>query len=199
MLSYHRIAGEPEDERLDLSPRLFASQLQLLRRLRFHSLAPDELLAFHSDPGARLPRRSYVITADDGFLDSVRALVAAGRHRPQLFTATGLVGAERPWAPGARLATWEELASRDGRRRGGGLPHPDPRRLAGCGRSQLQEELDGSLEDLRRHLRGAVPILAYPHGRHDAAARRAAAAAGYRAAYHDRTRARTAQGPTPSA
>jgi peptidoglycan/xylan/chitin deacetylase (PgdA/CDA1 family) len=183
VLAYHRIAGEPGDERLDLSPALFAAQLRLLRVLRFHALSPGEMLAFHAHPGARLPRRSYVITADDGFPDAARALSAASDHHPQLFVPTRLAGSEVGWAPGVRLATWDELARAAAAGVAVGSHSRTHPALDGLAPDALRDELAGSLDDLRRRLPAALPVLAYPHGRSDPAARRAAAAAGYRAAY----------------
>ncbi len=183
VLSYHQISGKPEDERLSLSPRLFAAQLRVLRRLRFHALGPDELLAFHSDPGTLLPRRSYVITSDDGFLDAVRALVAAEGHRSQLFAMTSLVGGRAPWAPDAPLAPWEELVGAATRGVAVGSHTKTHADLAGLPPERLEDELGGSLAELERRVPRAVPILAYPHGSHDAPSRHAAESAGYRAAY----------------
>jgi peptidoglycan/xylan/chitin deacetylase (PgdA/CDA1 family) len=55
--------------------------------------------------------------------------------------------------------------------------------VPGATAERLRDELAGSLADLRERLQQALPILAYPHGRNDTAARAAADAAGYRAAY----------------
>jgi peptidoglycan/xylan/chitin deacetylase (PgdA/CDA1 family) len=182
-LYYHRIAGEPGDERLDVPPRLFEAQLRLLRLLRFHPLSRHELLSFHTDPGALLPGRSYLLTADDGFLDAALALGQASGHAPQLFVATQLVGGRAPWAEGARLASWDDLEAAAAKGVAVGShtrSHPVLPELAP---EDLEDELAGSLADLRRHLPDVLPVLAYPHGRHDTATRHAAAAAGYRAGY----------------
>jgi hypothetical protein len=47
----------------------------------------------------------------------------------------------------------------------------------------LRDEVAGSLADLRGQLDRVLPVLAYPNGRHDHAARAAALAAGYQAAF----------------
>jgi hypothetical protein len=51
----------------------------------------------------------------------------------------------------------------------------------------LASELERSLRELRTEIPGAAPMLAYPHGRNDAAVRAAAAAAGYRAGFTSET------------
>lgn len=183
-LLYHRMAldASPGEERLHVAPAAFDRQLRLLHRLRFRSLSPDELLRFHEDPAATLLGRIYVVTADDGFLDAAEALRRHSAHRPQLFVTTRLVGGRAEWSS-APLAEWDDLraASRSGvamgshTRRHASLP--------GLAAERLADELAGSLADLREMLDEALPILAYPHGRHDEAVSKAAAAAGYRAAY----------------
>lgn len=187
VLLYHRIAGDgkPGQERLDVSPKTFDRQMHRLRRLGFRTLAVDEVLAFHDDPQATLPRRAVVLSADDGFRD---ALVAFGRNtdlRPILFVTTSAVGSAAPWewSSGEALASWDELRefTDDGGEVGSharshvSLPELDD--------AELAAELTDSLQELRVQLPQAPALLAYPHGRENEAVRAAAAAAGYRAAF----------------
>jgi peptidoglycan/xylan/chitin deacetylase (PgdA/CDA1 family) len=183
-LLYHRIAGEgrPEEERLDVPPRLFKRQMRVLRALRFHALTPEDVLAVH---GGELiaPRRSYVLTADDGFVDATDEFLREVEHRPQMFVPTGRVGEVVHWAPGARIADWSQLAAaeRAGLRIGSHTRRHSA--LAGLSAGEAAEELAGSLADLRQRLTHPLPFLAYPHGSIDEAGRDAAEAAGYRVAY----------------
>jgi peptidoglycan/xylan/chitin deacetylase (PgdA/CDA1 family) len=183
-LLYHRMALEtsPGEERLHVAPVAFDRQLRLLHRWRFRPLSPDELLRFHEDPAATLPGRNYVVTADDGFLDAAEALGRHSSDRPQLFVTTRLVGGRAEWSL-APLAGWDDL--RAAARKGVSIGSHTRRHasLPGLGAERLTDELAGSLADLREMLDDVLPILAYPHGRHDEAAASAAAAAGYRAAY----------------
>lgn len=187
VLLYHRIAGEgkPGQERLDVSPQTFDRQMRLLRRLGFRALAVDEILAFHDDPEATLPRRAVVLTADDGFRDALVAFDGHADLRPILFVTTSAVGAGAPWdwTYGEPLASWDEL--REFSEHGGvvcsharshvSLPELDEEDLAA--------ELSHSLRELRAQLPQAPPLLAYPHGRETEGVRAAAAEAGYRAAF----------------
>jgi peptidoglycan/xylan/chitin deacetylase (PgdA/CDA1 family) len=182
---YHRIGlgGWPGQEHLDLHSKRFERQLRLLRLLRYRPLTPDELIRFHSDPDARLPRRGYVLTADDGLRDAVTAFHRHADLRPQVFINTSAVGDSPWWAFDQPVADWDELGAFA---EAGGVVgshcrgHP---RLATLDSDELQEELGGALEDLRARLRYVSPLLAYPHGQHNDAVRSAAAAAGYRAAF----------------
>ena len=184
VLYYHRLAGErkPGQERMDLPPEQFRRQIRLLRLLRFRPLAPTELEEFHAGERTELPAHSYVITVDDGFRDCVEPLLRHADVRPQLFVPTQEVGGRSWWAGAEPLASWEELerlaeagvAIGSHTRRHASLPGLEPAALA--------DELEGSRHDLEERL-PSVPLLAYPHGRSDAASRSAAAAAGYRAAF----------------
>jgi peptidoglycan/xylan/chitin deacetylase (PgdA/CDA1 family) len=187
VLLYHRIAGEGKrgQERLDVSPEVFERHARWLRRLGVRPLTFDEVLAFHHDPEATLPRRAVVLCADDGFRD---ALVAFRRNidlRPVLFVTTSAVGASAPWdwADGEALASWDEL--REFVESGGdvGSHARTHAPLSELDREQLESELSESLRELRTEVPAAVPALAYPHGRNNAGVRAAAAATGYRVAF----------------
>ena len=183
-LYYHRLAGEAKDgqERLDLPSELFASQLRLLRLLRFRPLAPEELVAFHAGERLRLPPRSFVVTADDAFRDVVEPFLRHADVRPIAFVPTQEVGGRSWWAGDEPVASWPELEQLGAAGVALGSHTRRHASLSGLEPPALADELDGSLRDLE-HRAGFVPLLAYPHGRSDDAARRAAAAAGYRAAF----------------
>jgi peptidoglycan/xylan/chitin deacetylase (PgdA/CDA1 family) len=182
---YHRIGrgGWPGQEHLDLGARRFERQLRVLRLLGFRAISPHELLTFHTEPNATLPRRSFVLTADDGLGDAVAALQRHAPLHPQVFVNTAGIGGTPPWALGQPVASWEELQAFE---EAGGIVgshcrhHP---RLPTLDSQTLDEELEGSLRDIRARFPGASPLLAYPHGHHDARVCSAAKAAGYRAAY----------------
>lgn len=182
---YHRIAAEPdaEQERLVVRPRTFERQLRLLRALGFRPLTPQELLTFHSDPEATIPGRRYVLSADDAFSDAVEALRGHGDQRPHVFACTSAVGARAWWAGDEPVASWDELRELEC---AGGVVESHSRGhtpLTELDERALEAELAGSLEDLEKHLSPRIPLLAYPHGRHDERVRAAAIEAGYRAAF----------------
>jgi peptidoglycan/xylan/chitin deacetylase (PgdA/CDA1 family) len=184
-LAYHRLAGEgkPGQERLDLPPEQLAAQLRLLRRLGFRPLALDDLVAFHAGEREQLPRRSFVVTVDDGFRDCVEPLLRHADARPQLYVPTLELGGSSWWAGDEPVAGWEEVARLAAAgvaigshsRRHASLPDvPD---------EELADELAGSREDLAERLGSPPAALAYPHGRQDERVVRAARAAGYRLAF----------------
>jgi peptidoglycan/xylan/chitin deacetylase (PgdA/CDA1 family) len=184
-LCYHRVAGDnkPGQERLDVPPPTFERQLRVLRLLRFRPLGPEEWRRFHDTSTARLPPRSYTLTLDDGFLDAVEAARRHPTHHPQVFVPTAAVGRSLEWAPGDALADWQDLRSAAGVGIAVGSHGRHHRPLAGLEAVALWDEVAGSLEDLRVQLDRVLPVLAYPNGGHDHAARAAALAAGYQAAF----------------
>jgi peptidoglycan/xylan/chitin deacetylase (PgdA/CDA1 family) len=188
-LYYHRIAGEgkPGQERLDVSPAVFEKQMRWLRRLRRRPLAPDELIAFHTDPQATLRPRSVVLAADDGFRDAVLALARHADLRPFVFIPTSAVGGSASWVDGEAVADWSELrelVSRGGVIGSHGLTHVSFPELDA---EALAAELGESMRELRAQIPDAAPLLAYPHGHNNATVRVAADTAGYRAAFSSET------------
>ena len=184
VLLYHRIAGDGKrgQERFDVSPKVFDRHVRWLRRLGVRPLAVDEVLAFHDDPEATLPRRAVVLCADDGFRDALVAFRQKIDLQPVLFVTTSAVGANAPWewADGEALASWAEL--REFVEIGGEVgsharTHVSLSELDG---TRLESELSESLRELRTQVPDAVPVLAYPHGRNNAGVRAVAAATGYR-------------------
>jgi peptidoglycan/xylan/chitin deacetylase (PgdA/CDA1 family) len=189
VVHYHRVAEpKPGQERLNVSPEVFERHLRWLRRLGLRPLTADEVIRFHTDPQAALPRGAIVLCADDAFRDAIVALGRRTELRPIVFVPTDEVGrsARWTWAAGEAIASWQELQEFSA---AGGtvasharthvpLPQLDPDFLAA--------ELGESLRVLREHVPAAAPLLAYPHGEHDDAVCAAAAAAGYEAAFTTR-------------
>jgi peptidoglycan/xylan/chitin deacetylase (PgdA/CDA1 family) len=184
-LYYHRIAGELKagQERIDISPERFDRQLRLLRRLRFTALSAEEVIAFHESADVVLPRRSYLLTVDDGFLDAVEALGRYPELHAHVFVCTGSVGGRADWAAGERVAGWDDLVrlAESGAAVGShGTSHTD---LTSLGAEALRQAVEESRRELEDHLAAPALILAYPHGRRNDVVRREVEAAGFRAAY----------------
>jgi peptidoglycan/xylan/chitin deacetylase (PgdA/CDA1 family) len=189
VLTYHRLAGDriPGQERLDVDPAMFRRHLRWLRRLGFRPLSDEELAGFHTNPSATLPRRSFVLTADDGFRDAVAAIHDHSSAKPQLFVNTACVGGAASWADGRPLASWDELREVAAAGAAIGSHARTHARLAQSPPELLDEELAGSLRELQTQVPSALPVLAYPHGSHDERVRAATIKAGYRAAFTTET------------
>ena len=166
VLTYHRLSGErvPGQERLDVDPAMFGRHLRWLRRLRFRPLSPEELAEFHANPSATLPRRSFVLTADDGFLDAVAAIRGHVSAKPELFVNTACVGGAASWADDRPLAGWDELRELAAAGAAIGSHARTHGRLTDAPAELLDGELTGSLHELRTQVPSAIPVLAYPTG-----------------------------------
>jgi peptidoglycan/xylan/chitin deacetylase (PgdA/CDA1 family) len=185
VLVYHRFAGElkPGQERIDIAPRRFARQLRALRLAGFRPVSPEQIVAFHSGAGSGVPSRGVAITVDDAIEDCLEPLRRHSRWEPQLFVPTRELGATAHWIDGEPVASWDqvrELAA-SGVRIGSHTRHH--RRLTALGPAERDEELAGSLADLRERIEAPLAIVAYPNGDHDDSVCEAARAAGYAAAF----------------
>jgi peptidoglycan/xylan/chitin deacetylase (PgdA/CDA1 family) len=184
-LYYHRIAGELKagQERIDVSPGRFDRQVRLLRRFGFTALSADDVIAFHESADVVLPRRSYVVTVDDGFLDAVEALGLYPELRAQVFVCTGSVGGRADWAAGERVAGWDDLVRLAESGAAVGSHATSHTALTSLGADALRHAVEESRRELEDHIAAPTLILAYPHGRRNDGVRRAVETAGFRAAY----------------
>jgi peptidoglycan/xylan/chitin deacetylase (PgdA/CDA1 family) len=185
VLVYHRFAGElkPGQERIDIAPRRFRRQLRFLRLLGFEPLPLEELLAFHRGERNDLPRRRFVLTADDAMADAVEPLRRAADLSPQLFVPTAELGSEAHWIDGEPVASWDEVRALAAAGVAIGSHTRHHRRLTRLDPAERQAELAGSLAELRENVAGAAAVIAYPNGDHDEAVCRAAEEAGYEAGF----------------
>ena len=185
VLVYHRFAGElkPGQERIDLDPRRYRRQLRFLRLLGFKTLTLQALLEFHRGERNDLPRRRFVITADDAMADAVEPLRRSARLAPQLFVPTAEVGRTAHWIDGEPVATWEDVRALAAAGVAIGSHTRHHRRLTQLGEVEREVELVGSLAELRENVPGAAAVLAYPNGDHDDAVCAATRAAGYELAF----------------
>jgi len=185
VLYYHRLQGDLKSgqERLDVPPSMFERQLRLLRRLRFRALSPDELVTFHDGLLLTLPRRSYVVTADDGFKDCVEPFIRHASINPQFYVPSAEIGGRSWWAGDEPLVHWDDL--RRMAKAGVGVGSHAHRHvvLPELDDAAIREELGESRNTLVARLPSTVPFLAYPYGRTDTRVASEARAAGFRLAF----------------
>jgi peptidoglycan/xylan/chitin deacetylase (PgdA/CDA1 family) len=138
----------------------------------------------------RLPRRSVVLTFDDGcrcFRDHALPELAARGMTATLFAVSRELGGTNRWDQSAGERR-EELLDADGLRdlaaagieiASHGRHHLD---LTACTEEQRRDEIAGSKADLESALGAPVRTFCYPYGRLDNRAAAATKAAGYAAA-----------------
>lgn len=92
VLMYHHVS--PAVEGLSTSPRLFASQMRWLHDNGWKTLTAAELRAFLEE-GRPVPKRSVVLTFDDGYLDNwqyAHPVLEAYGFSAIMFVVTGWIG-----------------------------------------------------------------------------------------------------------
>ncbi len=175
-----------------LSRRQLASLLDLLAGHRYRTFTLAESVAWRA-AGRRLPRRSVVLTFDDGcrcFHDHALPELAARGMTATLFAVSGELGGSNRWdrppgGPAERAETLLDAAELRAIAAAGievgshGRHHRD---LTACDAAALADEVAGSRAELEAALGGPVRTFCYPYGRLDGAARAAAERAGYAAA-----------------
>lgn len=194
VLMYHRFgSADRGDPALWVSLEQFGDQLRWLREHRYRTLSLDS--AYRCLRDGRVPRRTVLITIDDGFADDLERaarILEKESARASVFVPSGLLGQTvdfgHPDGDSVKTSSGtlaDEVGLRRWLDRGfevgcHSLTHLD---LTGLEAETLRQET----EEARRRLSSALdhPILdfCYPFAHHDEAARAAVAAAGYRAAY----------------
>jgi GT2 family glycosyltransferase/peptidoglycan/xylan/chitin deacetylase (PgdA/CDA1 family) len=193
VLCWHSIADLSHDRVLrdyGVPQPTFERQISQLRAAGWAFITPDELVRFLGS-SARIPRRSLLLTFDDGYADLVNEAspVLAGNHAPAVaFIVSRWVGRYNRWdAEKGRsprpLAGKEDLlriADRGFEIGSHSRAHP---RLAGSDDRTLIDEIEGSRRDLVAMGFRPPRLFAYPYGNHDARVQEAVRAGGYEAAF----------------
>lgn len=185
VLVYHRF-GDDCDSPLCMPARVFERQMRYLKENGYHSVTPDELLAFlqYREP---LPRQSVWITMDDGYRSTYK--VAYPILKKYGFTATMFIYTD--FVEASRLAiTWAQLREMrtDGFSIGShSMTHSDITKLR-AGESteafiaRVRRELGESKKIIDQKLGQDTIALAYPFGYYDRRAINLTHEAGYRLA-----------------
>jgi peptidoglycan/xylan/chitin deacetylase (PgdA/CDA1 family) len=177
------------EARLCCPPENFAAQLDYLRR-QGYTVQPLASLARSLREGTNLPRRSAVITFDDGSSCTYeRALPILGEYGfpATVFMVSGLIGRDNDWLRGAgfpvrRMLSASELRGLDAGRIEVGSHSATHPWLSRIPLEQARVELKDSKAQLEDVIGRPVEHFAYPFGNYNDAVRSAVAEAGYSAA-----------------
>jgi peptidoglycan/xylan/chitin deacetylase (PgdA/CDA1 family) len=186
---YHYFGTPPgaDPERLFVDRPMFVAQLDHLSRAGWHALSLDEYLA--ALDGAPTPRRSYLLTIDDGHesVGRIAAPLLAERGIPSvLFVCPGLLGAHAQWTPPyreERLSPAGELQALPGLGMELGVHSWNHTRMVDLDADALDRHVRRSREALEEATGVKARAFAYPFGTHELASRSAVAEAGYDVAF----------------
>jgi len=188
ILTYHRVNDRHPHDRLSVTTRAFAAQMEALRGSTVISLG-SALAALEGR--AALPPRAVAITFDDGYRDNFECalpILDQCRFPATFFVATGFIGGTsrmeryRACCDHDTMLDWGQVAEMRARGHaigGHGRQHLE---LAGLPAEDARGEIEGAQEDLQRHLGAPAALFCYPRGSFSAAVRDQVAGAGYRAA-----------------
>ena len=189
VLMYHFFGDVPatgDPKGLFVSRDALIEQLSWLRRRGWQPLSLDQYLSALG--GASTPRRSYLLTIDDGHHSALRIaapVLAAAGVPSVLFVPSGLMGGTASWTPeyeNERLLTMDEL--KDVERFGMeiGVHGFDHTRMQALDAGALTQHTS-TARDVLTDAGHAGRSFAYPYGTWDTASREAVAVAGYSAAF----------------
>ncbi|MBI4343136.1 MAG: polysaccharide deacetylase family protein [Candidatus Omnitrophica bacterium] len=177
ILGYHRVGLFKGDHVPTVSAEAFERQLAWLSRRRYRVVGLEEVVAC-LEPGRAVPRRTTVITFDDGYEET--HAVAWPLLKRFGFPATVFVTPSEVGLPG--FATWEQVRAmaQDGMTIGSHTMHHSYLPLVPPER--LPEELQDSKRTIEERIQRPVQFLSYPIGGFTPEVLRVAREAGYLAA-----------------
>lgn len=172
ILCYHSI--DDSGSLLSISPRLFAAQLEYLREQGYRTM-PLKQLCDQLEQGRPLPRKTVVLTFDDGFRNNastVLPLLHTYGFTATLFLVTGYTGKRIGWTrtadiPELEMASWDEvrqMAEGEFDIGAHSVSHPNLCRLSV---DEIRREIADSKHEIEDRIGRAVTLFAYPYGEYD--------------------------------
>ena len=172
-LMYHSIANRPDDL-FSVSPGNFAGQLHYLQCIGYRPVSLDQLCAWF-DGRLLLPRRSYMLTFDDGYFDMFETawpIIHQAGATACIFITTDWIGERerkhvRIGSYTYPMLTWAELRALADAGVAVGAhtkTHPDLRKVD---QRRLWQEIAGSKRVIEDRLGRTVQAFSYPHSQLD--------------------------------
>jgi peptidoglycan/xylan/chitin deacetylase (PgdA/CDA1 family) len=186
VLMYHNFgevppAGDPEH--LFVTPEKFRAQLELLRKGGWRALSLDEFTA--TLDGAPAPRKSFLITIDDGHESVLRTaapILAEAGVPSVLFVPPSVLGGPIKWNPvyaDEQLSPKADIATLAGTGMAVGVHGYDHTRMFGMDAAELHRNVVQARDEVAEMMGSTPRSFAYPFGTHDRDARQALEDAGY--------------------
>ena len=185
ILTYHRLTKDCNSP-LCLRGSTFEHQMRYLKENGFHVISPKELLAF-LEYKQRLPKKSVMITVDDGYRSVYKVaypILKKYGFTATFFIYTNFVGVSK------MAVTWNQLKEMkaDGFSIGShtiyhsDLTMPKDGETEADWMARIKKELHGSKKIIDKKLRQETYLLAYPYGKYDQRSINIAKEAGYKIA-----------------
>ncbi|WP_028923447.1 polysaccharide deacetylase family protein [Pseudonocardia acaciae] len=186
VLMYHNFGHPPasgDPEHLFVPVDVFRAHLELLRDGGWQALSLDQFMAVLD--GAPAPRKSYLVTIDDGHesvLSTAAPILAEYGVPSVLFVPPGVLGGPVTWNPAyasEKLSSKAEIATLAGTGMEVGVHGYDHIRMLDLDAPTLHRNVVAARDEVTEMMGYTPRSFAYPYGSHDADARATLAATGY--------------------
>lgn len=161
VLYYHHIDNyaEAKAKALTVDIGIFQKQMDYLQSQGYQAVSMRDLINFF-DSGTPIPKKSVILTFDDGYEDfytNVYPILQAHNFKATLFLPTGLVG-----NPG--FLTWDQI----GQMRGSTLVyfanHTWSHKSVAVSKADAEKEIDTAEQQLKDNSMDQDLVFAYPYG-----------------------------------
>ena len=182
VLTYHRVNSVSPKDRLSVKTEAFRKQIASLYHEGYHTVTPEELLeSFRLKKP--LPKRTVLITFDDGYEDNFREawpILKEFGFKATIFVATGLVGETHD---GRKMLTWDQIRTMAAQGISFGSHTLGHVHLDEVSSDEKREEATLSKQALEEELEQKIISFCYPFGDYDAEAKEVLRKAGYELAF----------------
>lgn len=177
VLNYHKV--DTLYHALSISPQEFEEQMQFLSENGYHSISPDQLLAYLK-AGKPLPEKPILITFDDGYLDNYEnayPILKKYGFTATIFIVTNLVGHDERFMSWNQVREMQQAGFVFGSHTVQHIP------LTQFSREDALRELTESRQEIIRQTGKDPRYFAYPTGAYNQNIEDLVRKAGYKAAF----------------
>jgi len=177
VLNYHKV--DSLNHALSISPQEFEEQMEYLYNNEYHTISPDELMAYLKY-GKSLPEKPIMITFDDGYLDNYTnayPIMKKYGYTGTIFIVSNLVG-EDP-----RFVNWEQVKEMQQSGFIFGSHTVNHISLTSLSKEEITNELTQSRDTIAQKLGKPPEYFAYPTGTYNPEIEDMVRGAGYKAAF----------------
>jgi peptidoglycan/xylan/chitin deacetylase (PgdA/CDA1 family) len=169
ILYYHRVAEDIQPGQ-GVTPMVFRTQIEYLRRRKYQSVGFEDLADFFRS-GRPLPDKATIITFDDGYLDTFTQaypILKTAGFTATIFMVSGHIGGWSDWEGGqthrAPLMNREQILTMASQGFQFGGHTRNHKKLVSIGLGEAEKEISSGKKDLEALLQKPVLSFAYPYG-----------------------------------
>ncbi|EYE87550.1 polysaccharide deacetylase [Fervidicella metallireducens AeB] len=161
VLTYHRVNYETINTSVPtLTPEEFDKQMSYLKKHGYNTITAEDLYKYYNNKKVQLPKKSILITFDDGWKDNYEnayPILKKYNYKATIFLATGKIGTEN-------FMTWDNIREMQdyGISFGGHtVNHVNLKKLT---KDEAYTEIKNSYDDIVTNLKIQPISFCYPYG-----------------------------------